>query len=205
MLWSRLSPVQASSEELREHVLQGKPARVVLDRGSYRETFLLDNVNMNGNVICGEATDRMSSSLGSDAEFQPILVCTNGHVDYLNYSATSRDGNFVNNVWIVDAISFRTRDYSPDNTPVSSRYLDGSSRMQFMDNYLIMARKSEMRGVMRDRAYAFHIDNTHTDLDSGHTSGQSLNHISQSYTPTGDIIFRSQPYHWFSSWETTGI
>ncbi|GFR58635.1 disintegrin and metalloproteinase domain-containing protein 10 [Elysia marginata] len=149
MFWTSQNPTQPSSDAFREDVLLGKPARVVIEQGSYKEAFTLDNVNMNGNLICGE-------------------------------------------------------EYSPDNAPVSSRYLDGSSSMQYADNYVAMAMKSEMRGVMKDRGYVFNMDNVHIDQASGHISAQSLNHVSQRYTLGGGISFKPQPYYWLSSWETSG-
>ncbi|KAK3787456.1 hypothetical protein RRG08_025722 [Elysia crispata] len=204
LLWTIQSPTQPNTEEFRDDVLQGKPAKVVIEKGSYRETFILDNVNMNGNLICGEFTDRLTSPIGPDSEFHPVLVCSSGRVDFLNTSISKWDGNVVEQTWPVDAISFRTRDYSPDNSPVSSRYLDGTSDMQYTDRYMDMALKSELRGVMRDRAYAFNMDNIHIDQNSGHISCQSLSHVSQTYPSPGGITFRSQPYSWLSSWDTSG-
>ena len=40
--------------ELRTDVLHGKPVRVTITKDTYTESFLLDNVNMNAAVICGE-------------------------------------------------------------------------------------------------------------------------------------------------------
>ncbi|KAH9487996.1 hypothetical protein Btru_066793 [Bulinus truncatus] len=148
--------------------------------------------------------ERMSHPIGPEVEYQPIIVCTNGYVSYLNVSVVSWNGNVQSKEWKVDSIIFSTRDYSPEHIPVTSRYLDGSSSNGFRDNFLAMAEKSEMRGVMKDRGYAFTMENTHADYATKHISAQSLSHVSQSYTDTGGIVFREQPYHWLSSWETTG-
>ncbi|CAL1537785.1 unnamed protein product [Lymnaea stagnalis] len=204
LYWTQVTPTKPSSDVLRTHILMGKPVKVVIRSGKYKEAFTLDNLNMNGQVICGEAVDRMSHPIGPEAEFQPIIVCTDGLVSYLNASAGQWNGNAVAHEWSVDSIMFRTRDYSPEHKPVTSRYLDGSTSNGFTDNFIAMAVKSEMRGVMRDRGYSFNMENIHTDYPTRHISGQSLSHLSQSYTSTGAITFREQPYHWFSSWETTG-
>ncbi|RUS86571.1 hypothetical protein EGW08_005652 [Elysia chlorotica] len=194
-LWTSESPVQSGGEQFREDILNGKPVKVVLQQGNYRETFTLDNVNMNGKSECGEFNDRLTSPIGPESVLQPLLICSNGRVDVLNMSISKWDGNVVEQSW---------PDYSPGDAPVSSRYLDGTSDMQYTDDYLTMAKKSEMRGVMRDRGYAFNMDTIHIDQTSGHISGQSLNHVSQSFSQANGITFRSQPYHWLSSWDTSG-
>ncbi|BFZ11890.1 hypothetical protein BsWGS_14929 [Bradybaena similaris] len=196
--------VATNTDVLRTHILMGKPVKVSITHGNYQETFIVDNINMNGQVLCGEAVERMSYPIGPDAEYQPIIVCNNGFVSYLNYSAARWDNNVKSKTWQVDTVTFRTRDYSPEHKPVTSRYIDGSTSSKVTDNFRTMAIKSEMRGVMRDRGYSFTMENTHIQSDSAHISGQSLSHISQSYTSNGGITFREQPYHWLSSWETTG-
>ncbi|XP_013072103.2 uncharacterized protein LOC106059108 [Biomphalaria glabrata] len=198
------STTKPTVEVLRNNILMGKPVKVVITQGMYKETFNLDNLNMNGLVICGESIERMSRPIGPDSEFQPIIVCTNGDVSFLNISARSWNGYVLAHAWKVDSLMFSTRDYSPEHIPVTSRYLDGSSSNGIRDNFMAMAVKSEMRGVMRDRGYAFTMDNIHIDYATKHISGQSLSHVSQSLTSAGGIVFRDPPYHWLSSWETTG-
>ncbi|XP_059162399.1 uncharacterized protein LOC131945812 [Physella acuta] len=204
LYWSNLQTTKPTSDVLRTHILMGKPVRAIIRHGKYKESLVLENLNMNGQVICGESSDRMSFPVGPTAEMQPVIVCTEGSVSYLNVSVSRYDGAVKDHKWTVDSIMFRTRDYSPEHTPVTSRYLDGSTSNGFSDNFLAMAIKSEMRGLMRDRGYAFTMDNVHIDYQTRHISGQSLGHISQAYTNTGGITFRERPYHWLSSWETTG-
>ncbi|XP_005107615.1 uncharacterized protein LOC101849878 [Aplysia californica] len=198
------SSTSVPTDALRTNILQGKPVKVTITKRPSTESFMLDNLNMNGQVICGESMERMSSPIGSGAEFQPIIVCTNGYVSYLNVSASRWDGNTLATTWPVDLISFKIRDIHPSNQPLVSLYLDGSSTYENANMLFKTAFKAEMRGVMRDRGYSFTMDNTHYDFTTGHLNGQSLSHISQSYTPTGNITFRSKPYHWLSSWDTSG-
>jgi len=190
--------------ELRTDVLHGKPVRVTITKDTYTESFLLDNVNMNAAVICGEAQDRMTSPITESANFQPIIVCTDGYASYLNVSASRWGANPQSTKWLLDSISFKTRAITPTHKPVVTHYLDGSSTEPEENNIVKASFNAEIRGVMLDRGYSFTMENTHYNNRTGHVSGQSLSHISQSYTNAGGIVFRTDPYYWLSSWETTG-
>ena len=87
--------------------------------------------------------------------------------------------------------------------PVYSHFLDGSRVSGSLDDLFSMAKLGETRCVMRDRGYAFTMNNLVMDKTAGEINGQSLFHVGQMFKEDA-LDFRVPPYYWYSSWTTTG-
>ncbi|KAK7104422.1 uncharacterized protein [Littorina saxatilis] len=210
-------------DEIRDLSLEGHLFRVklLLPEGPY--VLFVDNTNVRGDHVCAESLWHVSDNgthVSTSVEWRYHLLCTNGHVEVIN-SPYSRPQGWVmaSNAQAAERSqdaqqNFGTTENSTQamvwyvkeigkGKPVYSHYLDGSRVSGSMDDLMHMARLGETRCVMRDRGYAFAMNNVIVDKMLGEVNGQSLNHIGQEFTSNA-LSFREPPYYWLSSWTTDG-
>ena len=216
--------VNGTIDELRALSLEGNIFRIklYLPEGPY--LLNVENTNVRGDHVCAESmwhvSDNGTHVETPDAQWRYFLMCTNGQLVLIQspYSrpegwsistsakpaerlqdAMSNYGSVGNNtqamLWYVKEIG--------RGKPVYSHYLDGTRVSGSLDDLMYMAKLGETRCVMRDRGYAFVMNNVVVDETAREINGQSLNHVGQMFNEDA-LDFRVPPYYWYSSWTTTG-
>jgi hypothetical protein len=213
-----------SLEELRQLALEGHLLRVKLHLAEGPYVMNVDNTNTHGQHVCAESFWHVSDNgthISTSAAWRFQLVCTDGQVYVVESDiqrpagwnlpsqasmaqrendAMTNYGTFVNTS---EAMLWYVKEKGCGSEPVYSHYLDGTRHSGSLKDLMSLARIGETRGVMRDRGYAFIMNNVWIDEARDVVNGQSIFHISQQFTENA-LTYRLAPYYWFSSWTTTG-
>lgn len=213
--------LEGSVDAVRDAALEGSLLRVVLNA---LEVYSLniENVNVRDDHLCGESVWHVTHNgthVSTTVAWVHMLLCTTGeaHVVQTNFSRPPDSGfkpNASTTELTTDALvnfgklydsrlpmTWYVKRISCDSKPVYSHYLDGSRVTGSFADLHYMAHLGEVHCVMRDRGYAFFMNNIVVTNDT--VNGQSLNHLGQQFT-TQALTFKSPPYYWFSSWSTDG-
>jgi hypothetical protein len=214
-----------SLEELKALALEGQLLRVklYLPYGPY--LLNVENTNTHGKHLCAESFWHMSDNgthISTQAAWRFHLICTDGqmHVVESDFSRppnwqiaseaglAARESDAAANYGTVSNASQAMLWYVKekgcgDGRPVYSHYLDGTRHSGSLTDLMALAKIGETRTVMRDRGYAFTMNNVVVDDANDVINGQSIFHVGQQFT-SDSLQFRVPPYYWFSSWTTTG-
>ncbi|XP_059162535.1 uncharacterized protein LOC131945916 [Physella acuta] len=192
---------------LQNHVLNGYLVRVQFSTREFLITFEMDDFTFRGSHMCGSCSWILSDNgthIETDADWLPTLVCTNGEVSRINYTSSS----WTSEVGKIDLdldgeVWWYTKPTHSGNGPVYSQFVDGSTAYGSLGKLMKFAKWSELRASMRDRGYAFVLQNQ--KIYNGELiTAQSLNHISLRYTENS-VKYNEDPYYsWYAVWSTNG-
>lgn len=217
--------VNGSLEELKAVAMEGHLLRIklYLPYGAY--LLNVENANVHGQHVCAESYWHLSDNgthISTAAAWRFHLLCTDGQVyviesEYsrpVNWTTTSNasglqrendaSANYGAGTNTSEAMLWYAKEKGcDDGRPVYSHYLDGTRHSGSLKDLIYLAKIGETRAVMRDRGYAFVMNNVWVDEAKEIVNGQSIFHVGQQVTEHS-LAFRLPPYHWFSSWATTG-
>ncbi|CAL1537786.1 unnamed protein product [Lymnaea stagnalis] len=201
--------VHGSVAALQNHILKGFLVRVQFSTKEWLIAFDLDDFTFRGRHLCGSFHSILSDNgthIDTDADWMPTLVCTNGEVSRLNYTSA----NWYSDVGTLDMeldgeVWWYTKPtHCNDNDePLYSQFVDGSTASGSLTKLMRYAKWSELRASMRDRGYAFVLQNQKVFNDELITA-QSLNHYSLR-TTQNSVKYNEDPYYsWLAVWSTNG-
>ncbi|KAH9487997.1 hypothetical protein Btru_066794 [Bulinus truncatus] len=192
---------------LQKHVLSGHMVRVQFSVKEYLITHDLDDFTFRGSHVCGSFGYIFSDNgthIETDPDWLPTLVCTNGELSRINYTSA----NWTTEVGQIDVeldgeIWWFTKPIQSSREPIFSQFIDGSTSSGSLPKLLRYAKWAELRANMRDRGFAFSLQNQKI-FNNEVLSAQSVNHYSLRYTKNS-VKFNEDPYYtWLASWSTNG-
>ncbi|XP_076442902.1 uncharacterized protein LOC143281559 [Babylonia areolata] len=215
--------VNGSLDELRALSMEANMFRIKLYNNGSPYVLKVDNTNLRGQHVCAESIWHVSDNgthISTSVEWRHHLICSNGQVEVIVSPYSRPDGwsmaakapfnerlndakkNFGQVVNNTQAMLWYVKELGAGN-PVYSNFLDGTRAAGSITDLIYMARVGETRCVMRDRGYAFAMNNLLVDEVAEEINAQSLSHVGQRFLGEG-LSFHETPYYWYSSWTTNG-
>ncbi|BFZ07244.1 hypothetical protein BsWGS_10283 [Bradybaena similaris] len=187
-----------SKQELMELAMTGTYIKANLYMPDHVLQLPADSVSKYNGELCVQSLRSLAHNgthVDTSDPWLYFIVCTTGHV-------TERDV-FNSSVFRV-SIDWYIKDIATDNQPIYSNFVDGTplepSKVLRLHE---AAKRMNMFGSMRDRAYVFPFHNVNLDPETGEVVGQNILHIGQRYQENY-VTFNDLPYKWFSAWSNLG-